>query len=126
MDLISGIGIDVVEVQRIKKMIEKWDNKFVARLFTEGEIARCRQRVTQAECFAARFAAKEALAKALGHGWCKHFHWTDVEVMNDQAGKPGLRINGITAKLVENKRVLLSLTHTREYAAAVVTIENVH
>jgi holo-[acyl-carrier-protein] synthase len=122
--LISGIGIDVIEIQRIKDVIEKWDEKFVVRLFSRDEILRCRQRANPAECFAVRFAAKEALAKAVGHGWCRHFRWTDVEVVNDQAGKPDLRIIGITARLVENKRVMLSLTHTREYAAAMVIVED--
>lgn len=122
--MILGIGIDVVEIQRIAQAVEKWDAKFVSRLFTANEIARCRKRVHSAECFAVRFAAKEALAKALGHGWCQHFRWTDVEVANDDAGKPSLRIDGITAKLVEKKRVLLSLSHTREYAAAMVTVED--
>ncbi|HEX9654094.1 MAG TPA: holo-ACP synthase [bacterium] len=122
--MISGIGIDVIEIQRIKDVIEKWDEKFVVRLFSRDEILRCRQRANPAECFAVRFAAKEALAKAVGHGWCRHFRWTDVEVVNDQAGKPDLRIIGITARLVENKRVMLSLTHTREYAAAMVIVED--
>ncbi len=122
--MILGVGIDVVEIQRIAQAVAKWDEKFLSRLFTANEIARCRQRVHSAECFAVRFAAKEALAKALGHGWCKHFRWTDVEVANDDAGKPSLRINGITAKLVENKRVLLSLTHTKDYAAAMVAVED--
>lgn len=121
--MISGIGIDVVEVGRIRTVIEKWDERFISRLFTPNEMARCRARVNPAECFAVRFAAKEALAKALGHGWCKHFRWTDVEVLNDESGKPGLQIGGITANLVRNKRVLLSLTHTRKYAAAMVTVE---
>ena len=122
--MLSGIGIDVVEIRRIKKVIEKWDEKFISRLFTVNEISRCRVRCNDAECFAVRFAAKEALAKALGHGWCQHFRWTDVEVTSENSGKPGLRIVGITARLVANKRVMLSLTHTREYAAAIVTVED--
>ncbi len=122
--MISGIGIDVVEIQRIRTMIEKWDEKFISRLFTENEISRCQARFNDAECFAVRFAAKEALAKALGHGWCKHFRWRDVEVTRENSGKPGLRIEGITAQLVVKKRVMLSLTHTREYAAAIVTVED--
>lgn len=83
----------------------------------------CTPRATAAECFAARFAAKEALAKALGHGFCKHFKWTDVEVIRDSTGKPGFEVGGVTRKLVQNKRVLLSMTHIQSHAAAMVVVE---
>lgn len=121
--MIAGIGIDVVEVERIQKLLEKWGRRVTVRLFTEHEIAQCSSRREAAQCFAARWAAKEALAKAVGHGWCSHFSWTDVEVSNDGAGKPALKISGKTRQLVKNRNVFLSLTHTEAFAAAVVVVE---
>ncbi len=123
--MINGIGIDLVEVGRIDQMLKKWQQKFTTKLFTLKEIKHCCEKVNQAECFAARFAAKEALAKALGHGWCVHFRWTDVEVSNEKSGRPIFIIKGVTEKLVKGKRVLLSLTHTKLYASAIVTVESV-
>ncbi|MFQ5604294.1 MAG: holo-ACP synthase [bacterium] len=121
--MVAGIGIDIVEVERIHRMLIKWEERFTHRLFTPCEIQQCSERANQAQCFAARFAAKEALAKALGHGWCKHFIWTDVEVFNENSGKPAFVVQGVTKKLVEKRKVKLSLTHTKEYAAAVVLVE---
>lgn len=122
--MVIGIGIDLVDVNRIDKMLRDWGNKFTTRMFTTGEIHFCEGKFNAAECFAARFAAKEALAKALGHGWCPHFKWTDVEVTRDSSGKPSFKIEGITQKLTSHKRILLSLTHTRFQAAAIVTVES--
>jgi holo-[acyl-carrier protein] synthase len=123
--LVVGVGVDLVEVERIAQMARKWDERFLVRIFTAGEIRRCRQRATSAECFAVRFAAKEALAKALGHGWCRHFKWTDIEVVNDESGQPNFAISGITQKLIKNRMVKLSLSHTKSYAIAVAVVEDV-
>jgi holo-[acyl-carrier protein] synthase len=121
--LILGLGVDLVDVQRMDKILKVWGHKFTSRLFTQNEIEYCSQKSNAAECFAARFAAKEALAKALGHGFCEHFKWTDVEVVKENSGKPAFSISGITARLVENKRVLLSISHTKSQAVAFVTLE---
>lgn len=123
--MILGIGIDLVDVDRIERILRDWGQKFASRIFTENEINFCNQRVAAAECYAARFAAKEALAKALGHGWCEHFRWTDVEVTNDRSGKPSFVIHGKTRRLLNNKRVVLSLSHTKSQAVAMVLIEGV-
>ena len=122
--MIDGIGTDLIEVQRIEQMLMKWSQRFTSRLFTLNEINYCSKKVNRAECFAARFAAKEALAKALGHGMCIHFNWTDVEVFNDESGKPSFIITGITEKLVREKQLFLSLSHTKNYASAIVVVES--
>ncbi|MFQ5708603.1 MAG: holo-ACP synthase [bacterium] len=122
--MVLGIGIDLVDVKRIDKLIQVWGAKFTSKLFTQNEIDYCAGKHNGAECFAARFAAKEALAKALGHGWCKHFRWTDVEICRAPSGQPSFKVGGITQGLVANKHVLLSLSHTRRQAAAVVTVED--
>lgn len=105
-------------------MINKWGSKLTERLFTTTEINYCLKRTNSAECFAARFAAKEAFAKAVGHGWCKHLSWIDIEVVNANTGKPDLVVEGKTKQLLRNKRVALSISHTRVYAVAVVTVED--
>ncbi len=122
--MIQGIGIDIVDVDRIEDLLKKWGQKFTSRIFTENEINFCSQKANAAECYAARFAAKEALAKALGHGWCEHFRWTDVEITNEISGKPSFNINGITSRLVNNKRVILSISHIKSHAVAMVVIES--
>jgi holo-[acyl-carrier protein] synthase len=122
--VVDGVGIDLVDVDRIERLLKKWDRKFTTKIFTQREIAKCTQRANMAECFAARFAAKEALAKALGHGMCAHFRWKDVEVKNDDSGKPTFSVIGITRNLVIGKRVLLSLTHTDTCAGAMVVVES--
>ncbi len=123
--MILGIGVDLVDVHRIDKLLKCWGEKFTSRIFTQNEIEYCHQKINAAECFAARFAAKEALAKALGHGWCEHFKWTDVEVRRKDSGKPSFYINGKTARLLISKRVLLTISHTKSQAVAVVTVEKV-
>lgn len=121
--MLEGVGIDLIDVARMATILDKWGEKFLVKLFTRSEIAFCQDKANAAECFAARFAAKEALAKALGHGFCKHFRWTDVEVRRDNSGKPAFAISGVTQELVRNKRVLLSMTHIQSYAAAIATVE---
>jgi len=121
--VIEGIGIDLIDVSRMESIVAKWDEKFLTKLFTRNEIEFCKNKANASECFAARFAAKEALAKALGHGFCKHFKWTDVEVQRDDSGKPAFVIDGVTQELVRNKRVLLSMTHIQSHAAAIATVE---
>lgn len=122
--MIFGIGIDLIEVDRIAEMVERWGDKFLTKIFTEAEISHCKRKYNKSECFAARFAAKEALAKALGHGRCKHFYWTDVEVTRARSGKPSFKITGVTEELVIGKRVQLSMTHIKSHAAAIAIVED--
>lgn len=123
--MLFGVGIDLVDIDRMQRVIAAWGDRFLSRMFTKNEIAYCCEKANAAQCFAARFAAKEALAKALGHGWCEHFKWTDVEVTRDRTGKPALLITGITSQLVAHKRIHLSLSHSNAQAAAVVTVEDI-
>lgn len=93
-------------------------------MFTAHEIEACMKRVTSNECFAARWAAKEAFFKALGSGLRDGLKWHDVEIQNDALGKPFFKLNGKAAELCEMLITHVSLTHTREYAQAFVIIEN--
>jgi holo-[acyl-carrier protein] synthase len=123
--MIKGIGVDMVEIGRVQKLIEK-DQGFAARIFTEREIAYCESKFFKAQHYAARFTAKEAFFKALGTGFRDGMSWRDVEVENDALGKPRLRLAAVALQKFEKrklKQALLSLSHTREMAVALVVIE---
>jgi len=90
--LISGIGIDIIEVARIEKQLGRVQERFLRRLFTDREIAFAGRKRFQALHFAARFAAKEACLKAMGTGLSAGIGWKDVEILNDEAGKPSVHL----------------------------------
>jgi holo-[acyl-carrier protein] synthase len=122
--LILGIGIDVCEVDRIRELLEKDRSRFVRRVFLDGECSYCDLRRRPAMHYAARFAAKEAFLKAVGSGW--RLGWRQLEVVRQASGRPGLSVTGAAAQVLRERkvrRVLLTLTHTRATAAAVVVLE---
>jgi len=124
--MILGLGIDLVEIERIAKALEKYPDRFIFYILTEQEQEYCRQYKDAAPEIAARFAAKEALSKALGTGITKDIRWLDIEVIKDPEGPPRIRLNGkAEQKALEMgiNNIHLSLTHTKHYAAAVVTVE---
>ena len=114
---IAGVGVDVVQVSRFASKLD--DRKFLERLFSEGEIKDCQgaQSVSQ---FAARWAAKEALAKALGCGLGKELGWREIEVIKTRAGKPALRLSEEAKKRHNHPVFHLSLSHDGDYAVAFV------
>jgi holo-[acyl-carrier protein] synthase len=126
--MIDGLGIDIEEVSRFAALIERWGRQFTGKIFSDEEIAYCESKHRPQQHFAARFAAKEAFAKALGTGWRGQFAWKDIEVAHDANGKPSLRIYNDLKRTVGKKQVEVSLSHTAQYAAAVVIIqhEDVH
>jgi holo-[acyl-carrier protein] synthase len=126
--MIFGIGIDTIEVPRIARSIEIYGDQFLNRIFSSDEIRYCAKRPHAAEHFAARFAAKEAFAKALGTGVRRGFVWRHVVVLKEPSGRPFIRLFDRMQERV--KRIIgadfsiqLSLSHTKEYAEAIVTIE---
>src|SRR5687767_15661336 len=123
MDII-GTGIDATEIRRIAESIDRWGDRFVRRVFTEGEIAYCRRKRDYASSFAARFAAKEAAMKALGTGHSRGVFWTGIEVVRRQ-GPPHLEFHGgAAARLARmgGSSSLLTLTHSQELAIAHVLL----
>jgi holo-[acyl-carrier protein] synthase len=126
--MVLGLGTDLIETRRVQESIERYGQRFLERIFTEGEIAYCmRKRKNAAESFAARFAAKEAGAKALGTGISRGVSWKEFEVRREASGRPTLHLSGRAAELAEAmgvRRVQLSLTHSRELALAVVVAED--
>lgn len=123
--MISGLGIDLVEVKRIAGKINK-ENGFRELLFSEKEIAYCEAKTHKFEHYAARFAAKEAFFKALGTGWLIGTAFNEVEMINIEMGKPEIFFIGATKKTIDALQItniLVSLTHTKTHASAVVIIE---
>ena len=124
--MIVGTGIDVAEVPRIARSIARFGERFLKRVFTEGEIRYCDSKVNRAERYAARFAAKEAAMKALGTGWNHGVRWRDIEVRRQPGGRPTLAFHGKAAEFAARlgtKNIALSLTHTESQAFAQVILE---
>ena len=124
--MIVGTGIDIVNISRIERLMTRWGNLFLTRVFTQHEIDWCQQRARPPECFATRFAAKEAFLKAIGRGLQNGIQWTDIEVENDPLGKPSLSFHRKTREILKTLRIqkaLLTLSHDRPYAVAHVLLE---
>ena len=124
--MIVGTGIDIVNIERIKGLMARWGNHFLDRVYTEREIVWCQQRARPPECFAGRFAAKEAFLKAIGWGLRNGIQWTDIEVENDPIGKPYLFFHQRAKEVLETLRIqktLLTLSHDRPFAVAHVILE---
>lgn len=122
----KGLGIDLVEVSRIRDLLERHGERFKERTFTAGEIAYCDSCADPAMHYAARFAAKEAAAKALGTGlWAHGVDWKQIEVTREESGKPVLVLHTIAqthAASMGSTQALISITHTRELAMAQVIL----
>ncbi len=123
---IYGVGIDLVRVDRLAKSVNRWGERFTRRVFTARELATCRERELQTPCLAIRFAAKEAFVKALGQGMRSPVLWTDLEVQNNDLGKPELHLSPRALAYCRELGIRswhLSLTDDGDYGAAVVIIE---
>jgi len=124
--MIVGTGIDLVNMERIERAVNRWGNLFLRRVFTEKEIEWCLKRTRPSECFAIRFAAKEAFLKAIGWGLRNGIQWIDIEVENDAMGKPFFVVYRKARGVLEVLRVqssLLTLSHEPPYAVAHVILE---
>ena len=124
--MIIGVGIDNVQSKRMKEMLLKWADRVEDRVFDEQELEYSKSKGETHLHLAARFAAKEALFKALGKGLSEGMTWTDVKVVNDEAGKPHIELRRRAQEIAEQMGVAtihVSLTHTDECAVAVVILE---
>lgn len=124
--MIVGTGIDIAEVPRIREVIERHGQRFLQRVFTEGEIKYCESKANRIERYAARFAAKEAGMKAIGTGWNHGVRWRDIEVSRVPGGRPTLLLHGKAAEFAAKlgaTNIALSLTHTADQAMAQVILE---
>jgi len=121
-------GIDIIDIRRIKKTINKYGDKFKLRCFSLSEIQRSEKKLRSAESYAKRYAAKEACAKALGTGLARGVFWKDIEVYNNKYGKPQIKLHNNALKFFKNLSknkdlsIELSLTDEKKYAIANVII----
>jgi holo-[acyl-carrier protein] synthase len=123
--LIFGIGTDIIEVARIEKQVSD-DGSFRDRIFTPREIEYCEERRSKAMNYAARFAAKEAFFKAIGTGWRGGLGFRDVEIVNDELGRPSIVLHGKAKEFADEHEltnITVSLTHIKDMANAIVVIE---
>ncbi len=122
--MVRGIGVDIIEIDRIHRSIEELGERFLHKIFTPGEIAYCSAKSTAAQHFAARYAAKEALSKALSTGWAGEFRWKDVEIFNEPSGQPRVELHGRLREKLADCSVLVSLSHSDSHVVAMVVIED--
>ena len=126
--MIYGNGIDIIDIYRIKRVIDKYGNRFKQRCFSISEIERSEKRLNSVESYAKRYAAKEACAKALGTGLARGVFWKDIEVENNKYGKPFIKLHGKAKKIYKkmnknsNTKIEVSLSDEKKYAIANVTI----
>lgn len=124
--MIFGIGTDLIEVERVKKSVEKIDG-FKEKIFSSDEILYCESKKRKFEHYAGRFAAKEAFFKAIGTGWRNGLAFNEIEIINDKLGKPEIRLNGKALEFKNNNKIdkiQVSISHIKETAIAFVIVEN--
>jgi len=125
--VIAGMGVDLAEIERVRKAIERHGRHFIERVYTPAEIAYSESKANRFERYAARFAAKEAGMKAIGTGWRHGVRWQDFEVANLASGRPSLKLHGVAAEIAARmgvQSISLSLTHTATAAMAFVILED--
>ncbi|MEK7291357.1 MAG: holo-ACP synthase [Planctomycetota bacterium] len=118
------VGIDIIEIKRIERLFSA-NEGFLRKIYTEKEVEYCKPKKNRYQHFAARFASKEAVFKALGTGWAGKMKWTDIETLNDEMGRPYLNLYGSVKELAEKKRInniSVSLSHCQDYAIAQVLL----
>jgi holo-[acyl-carrier protein] synthase len=129
ISMIVGTGIDLTEIARIQQSLDRFGQRFLDRVYTPAEQAYCLRKRKAAESLAARFAAKEAAAKALGTGISHGVNWLEIEVVREPSGRPTLAFHGRAAEIAARLGVShasLSLTHTNDLAMASVILEDLH
>ncbi len=125
--MIYGIGTDIVEIRRIREILAKHKESFLARVFTKSELKEGELRKNSAAFFAGRWAAKEAFSKALGTGIGEKCSWTDIEISNKKQGNPVCHISGDAQKTAEEMGIVkihISISHEQEYACSTVILES--
>ncbi|MDC3005553.1 holo-ACP synthase [Pelagibacteraceae bacterium] len=126
--MINGNGIDIIDIERIRNVIDKYGYRFKKRCFCVSEIERSEKRLNSVESYAKRYAAKEACAKALGTGLARGVFWKDIEVENNKYGKPLIKLHGKAKEIFNNinknsnTKIEVSLSDEKKYAIANVTI----
>ena len=121
--MVIGIGIDIIEIDRIKESVNKYGEHFLNKIYTEKELEYCLSKTDKYQHLAARFAAKEAVYKALSSGWHKDIGWKNIEITNEPNGMPIVTLNGeVQEFLSEQKSLKISISHSRDYVASMAII----
>lgn len=121
--MVFGIGIDIIEIDRIKSSIEKYGDHFLNKIYTETELNYCMSKGNRYQHLAARFAAKEAVFKALTTGWSRDVGWQDIEIYNEPNGMPQVKLKGdLESFLTDGKNLKISMSHSRDYVTCVAII----
>lgn len=124
--MIIGTGVDIVEIERIQHLLERFGERFLRRTYSNAERAYCASRPLPEQHYAARFAAKEAFVKAIGTGFTQKVVWRDIGVVNEPSGQPILVVNGRAREIMNSlgaTAAYVSLSHSKSHAVAVVVLE---
>ena len=119
--MIRGLGTDIIEIARVGQMVDRHEESFLRRVYTDDEIAYCSAKKNYLQHYAGRWAAKEAVMKAIGTGWAEGVGFAEIEVRSQRSGKPLLKIHGTARKKADELGigdVLITISHCREYATA--------
>ena len=122
-----GVGVDIIETERIERSLQRFGERFLHRVFTDGEIAYCQSMKYHARHFAARFAAKGAVAKAFGTGIGKAMGWRDIDIHKKRSGEPFVVLGGSAKSLADERKIRalwISLSHTNHHAVAMIALES--
>jgi holo-[acyl-carrier protein] synthase len=124
-DAINGVGTDIIEVRRIKEAIDRHGDRFIDRLFTNREKLYCQRYQDPIPRYAGRFAAKEAVLKALGTGLKPEIGWQEIEIVNDRQGKPEVHLSQRLKRTFPLTQIFVSISHCEEYATATAILVGV-
>jgi holo-[acyl-carrier protein] synthase len=121
--MIAGVGVDIIEIERIKRVVDFWGSQFLDKVFTDREIRYCFSMKNSYQHLAGRFAAKEAISKAISTGWSGIFRWKDVEILNDENGKPNVHLHNKLRDKFNPSKLHISISHSRNYVVALAVLE---
>ncbi len=119
---LEGVGTDIIEIHRIKEAIERHGDRFLTKLFTEAERHYCENYANPIPHFAGRFAAKEAIVKAMGTGFHHEIQWTEIEIINNNLGRPEVKLSHRLTQLFPQIHIFLSISHCKDYATATALV----
>ncbi len=121
--MVLGLGIDIIEIERIKESVERLGIRFLEKIYTQGEIEYCSGKANKYQHFAARFAAKEAVYKAIASSWQPNIGWQDIEIYNEPTGLPVVKSKDkLKEFLGSDKSLKISISHSRDYVTCVAII----
>ena len=121
--MVFGLGVDIIEIERIKESVDKYGDSFLNKIYTKTELDYCLSKANKYQHLAARFAAKEAVYKALTTGWHEKAGWQDIEIINEPNGMPQVNLKGkLNSFLSNDKSLKISMSHSRDYVTCVAII----